>query len=310
MTTSAVLLFSYGSPLSHSEDDVRAYLNHIFLTYRGAPASEDAVQKLLQKYRNIGGSPLRQIMNSLKQQLEARLVSVSVSSPPHVYVGYKHAPPYIEEVLHMVKKQGYKKVGIILFAPFESRYSTGSYKTVIASWQKKMKDEQPIPEITFFSSWTTSDLFLKTWLDLIRHALKKSNVDCLVFTNHSVPEQVLQEGDPYHEQFLDFSHRLASAFEQIPWRWAYQSAGGGKASWLGPDVQQVLEDELQRGKKSFLLVPVGFFVDHLEVRYDIDIVLKNWIRQKGGHIVRTDMPNTHPLFVEALYEICLNLLSN
>ena len=54
--------------------------------------------------------------------------------------------------------------------------------------------------------------------------------------------------------------------------------------------------------RSFVYAPVGFVTDHLEVLYDNDFECKVVCDELGANYYRPAMPNTHPLFIDAMVD--------
>lgn len=80
----------------------------------------------------------------------------------------------------------------------------------------------------------------------------------------------------------------------------WQSAGQTPEPWIGPDVQDLTEELFEeKGYRIFVYTPVGFVADHLEVLYDNDYECKIVCDRLGANYYRPEMPNTHPLFIEA-----------
>ena len=52
-----------------------------------------------------------------------------------------------------------------------------------------------------------------------------------------------------------------------------------------------------------LVVPFGFVCDHLEILFDIDITAKRAAEELGVRLLRIEMPNDSPDFVEALFDV-------
>ncbi|KPC99315.1 Ferrochelatase [Geobacillus sp. BCO2] len=69
------------------------------------------------------------------------------------------------------------------------------------------------------------------------------------------------------------------------------------------DLTRQLYEE--RGYTSFVYAPVGFVADHLEVLYDNDIECKQVTEEIGARYYRPEMPNTNPLFIDALASVVL-----
>ena len=62
---------------------------------------------------------------------------------------------------------------------------------------------------------------------------------------------------------------------------------------------------VKRGYKNLLLVPIAFVNDHIETLHELDIEYAEDIGKEVGaeRIGRASVPNTHPLFIEALSDI-------
>jgi ferrochelatase len=58
-----------------------------------------------------------------------------------------------------------------------------------------------------------------------------------------------------------------------------------------------------QGHQAFLLVPIGFVSDHVEVLYDVDVVYRTLAERLGVRFERTPSLNDDPLLVAALAEI-------
>src|SRR5947209_2199710 len=69
------------------------------------------------------------------------------------------------------------------------------------------------------------------------------------------------------------------------WRFAYQSAGATPEPWLGPEAGAVIT-ELAPTRKNFLIVPIGFVSDHVEVLYDVDVAYRGLAARLGARLER------------------------
>jgi len=70
----------------------------------------------------------------------------------------------------------------------------------------------------------------------------------------------------------------------------------------------VLESLAKRGKREVLIVPLGFVADHLEILYDLDIVLAEKAHDLELVLHRSPSLNDSPQFIEALADIALTSL--
>lgn len=73
--------------------------------------------------------------------------------------------------------------------------------------------------------------------------------------------------------------------------------------WLGPSLEQTMEEYSSQGEKAIIVAPIGFLSDHVEVLYDIDIEAKQLADKLNIQLLRIPSLNTHPLFIQALGEI-------
>ena len=83
-------------------------------------------------------------------------------------------------------------------------------------------------------------------------------------------------------------------------RWAYQSQGASAEPWLGPTVEETLQQLADEGHQHVLLVPIGFVCDHVEVLYDIDIEHRQQAEELGIRLERIEMLNDDPGLVNAV----------
>ena len=125
----------------------------------------------------------------------------------------------------------------------------------------------------------------------------------VVFTAHSLPSRILDEGDPYKEQLLETSRLVAERAGLDRWSFAFQSASATGEPWLGPDVLEELDRLHADGVESVLVAPVGFVSDHLEILWDLDIEAKEHAAELGLELERIELPNDDPAFVRALAEV-------
>jgi len=225
-----------------------------------------------------------------------------------VYVGMKHWHPYIAETVKRMAGDGVTEAIGIIMAPHYSRYSVAEY----IGYAKKANKEVGNPiRFRFVVSWATHLLLIQCFANKVRQgwaqfAPEVQNEVKFVFTAHSLPMRILDEGDPYPDELRRTCEAVAYEVGIDDWTLAYQSASG--ENWLGPDILEVLDELAQNGHRHVLVIPVGFLCDHLEVLYDIDIEAKRRAEELGMELRRTEMPNTDPLLIAALADITTKAL--
>ena len=147
--------------------------------------------------------------------------------------------------------------------------------------------------LAFVESWHDEPGFVALLADRIR------GTDAhVVFTAHSLPARILDEGDPYRDQLLETSQLVADEAGLDDWSFSFQSESPTGEPWLGPDILDHLDRARTRAASSDVLVcPVGFVSDHLEIRWDIDTEAQDGRASSACELERIEMPNADPRFV-------------
>jgi ferrochelatase len=292
-----VLVMAYGSP--KGPDNIEAYYTHI---RGGRPPSPELLDELRARYDAIGGSsPLHEITarqaGGLQRQLDA-----NAPGRYRIYVGMKHAPPFVADAVAKMSTDGVTDcVGIVL-APHYSRMSIGTYLATAEAARALL----PRPLIArYVARWGDHPLYLDAVADRLRVAMaplsdaERAETHA-IFTAHSLPERILTWRDPYPDELRRSSAAVARRVGVAAWRFAYQSAGRTADPWLGPDIRDVLRELHADGVRTVAACSVGFVADHLEVLYDLDVEAAALAREMNMRFVRAGSLNDHPLLIAAL----------
>jgi ferrochelatase len=212
----------------------------------------------------------------------------------------KHWHPYIEQAVQELAEEGIQRAVGLILAPHYSTRSVAEYYGYVEEAQQKLGTAIEVERI---DQWHLFPPFL----DAVRRRIE-SQLDefppgadvTVVFTAHSLPEKILQSGDPYPDQLLETSEALAEAIGIQRWTFSYQSAGRTPDPWLGPDLVDTVHRLAHEGVKNILVASIGFVSDHLEILYDIDYEAQEAAREEGITLRRTEMLNASTDFVEGL----------
>jgi protoporphyrin/coproporphyrin ferrochelatase len=276
----AVILMAYGSPERLA--DVPAYYSDI---RGGRPIAPEQLEDLVARYRALGiehSNPLNAITEATRAALEDEL-----GIP--VFTGMKHWTPHIAEAAESALASGAQRLVGLVLAPHYSRLSIAGYR------QQLEEAVAGRAELVFVDSWHDEPGFISVLADRIR------DTDAhVVFTAHSLPARILDEGDPYRDQLLETSRLVADSAGVEDWSFSFQSESPTGEPWLGPDILDHLGDLSARGVESVLVCPVGFVSDHLEIRWDIDTEAQDRARELGLRLDRIEMPNDEQRFVDVL----------
>lgn len=303
-----LLVMAYGTP--YKEEDIERYYTHI---RHGRKPSEEHLEDLKARYKAIGGiSPLAEMTKKQAQALEARLNEVQDEVEYKLYIGLKHIDPFVEDAVEAMVNDGIEEAVSIVLAPHFSTFSIKSYNGRAQEAIEKLGSNMTLTSV---ESWYYEPKFIEYWKEAVNAAFADmSNEErekaCLIVSNHSLPEKIKEAGDPYEEQLIETARLIqeATGVENVEVGW--QSAGQTPEPWLGPDVQDLTRELYeQKGFRSFVYVPVGFVTEHLEVLYDNDYECKVVCDELGANYRRPPMPNTHPLFIDAMVDAIYNKLA-
>jgi protoporphyrin/coproporphyrin ferrochelatase len=285
----AVVLMAYGSPERLS--DVPAYYADI---RGGRPIAPEHLADLVERYRRLGiedSSPLNAITEETRAALETEL-----ELP--VFTGMKHWTPRIADAAESAVASGAGEIVGLVLAPHYSALSIAGYRDQLERALARRA------ELRFVASWHDEQGFVELLADRVR------GTDAhVVFTAHSLPARVLEQGDPYKEQLLETSRLVAESADLQDWSFSFQSESPTGEPWLGPDILDHLESLRRQGVDRVLVCPVGFVSDHLEIRWDLDVEAQNKAAELGMQLERIEMPNADPAFVRMLAGIVKRALS-
>jgi ferrochelatase len=295
----AVLLMAYGTP--RTREEIEPYYTDI---RRGRPPTPEALADLTARYEALGGtSPLAARTESQRDALQAALDAAA----PGQYVvslGLKHASPKIEDAVEAIAAQGFRRIVGLVLAPHFSTFSIGQYHD-----RARAAAEPHGIEFAGIDSWATEPAFVQfIATDLAAKLATMPENTKVLFTAHSLPQRIIDAGDPYPDQLRSTAEAVAAAVGLGHWsNWAiaWQSAGRTPEPWLGPDILAVIDDlagsENHAARTQGVLVSaVGFVADHLEVLYDLDIEAAKRAEGLGIAFARTACVNDDPTVMAAL----------
>jgi protoporphyrin/coproporphyrin ferrochelatase len=174
---------------------------------------------------------------------------------------------------------------------------------------EEARAQSPHPvAFTYVASWNTHPRLVGAIAANIAETLERFPAEGrarvpIIFTAHSLPQRILREQDPYPREVEGTVEAVAARIGPRLWRLAYQSQGRSEEPWLGPGLEEVLEELQGLGHRHILIAPVGFVSDHVEILYDIDIEAKRLAEAKGIRLERIPMLNATRPLVETLADV-------
>ena len=287
----AVLVMAYGT--ASGPDDVERYYTDI---RGGRTPPPEAVEDLKRRYAAVGNVfPLDRITRAQAAALGRRLRVPA-------YVGYKHSPPFVPDVVRRMAADGIREAVGVVMAPHYSRMSIGGYVDRVRSGEIEGL------RIDVIESWHAHPAFLEVLSERVRAARdrltdqERSN-DLVIFSAHSLPARIVGEGDPYPDQLRETAEAVAGWLDLERFTVAWQSAGRTPEPWLGPPLDEVVAKASADGYTAVVSCPCGFTADHLEILYDVDVEAREAARQADLRLVRTESMNDDPEFIRAVARV-------
>ena len=198
----AVLLMAYGTP--RSTEEILPYYTDI---RRGRVPTPEQLADLTARYDAIGGiSPLAARTEAQRDALQHALNTIAPDKF-HVQLGLKHAHPMIEESVNDLAQQGFTTIIALVLAPHYSSYSIGQYVG--------RASDAALPHginVIGIDSWATEPAFIRFIANDMEQ--KRSNMPArtrALFTAHSLPQRIIDGGDPYPQELHATATAVATA---------------------------------------------------------------------------------------------------
>jgi ferrochelatase len=291
----AVLLMAYGTPRTPAE--IEPYYTDI---RRGRAPTPEQLADLVARYDAIGGiSPLAARTEAQRDALQKALNEIAPDTY-EVVLGLKHAAPMIEATVNELAVRGFQHIIGLVLAPHYSSFSIGQYMG-----RARAAAEPHGITVTAIDSWATEPALVEFLAADLRSRLSAMPANTKVlFTAHSLPQRIIDAGDPYPDELRSTAEAVAVAAGLDSWSsWsiAWQSAGRTPEPWIGPDILAVIDDLAASENASGVVVcACGFVADHLEVLFDLDIEAKQHAEAKGLAFDRTSCVNEDATIMHAL----------
>ena len=301
-----LLFLSYGSPLS--KDDLVPYMTSI---RRGRVPTEAELTNLTKRYDTIGQWENIELQTMAECQYKA-LLTLLPTMPSAI--GFLHMKPSIADAVDSLVQQGVEHIIAIVTAPFFTALGTGAYEKQV---QAAISNYDNVT-FDFIRSWWDQPAFKEYWVKAVSKCVNNDKSECVdsakseravvdtdckdvfvIFSAHSIPLINNHGGDSYALALEESAKEIAEHCKLLKWTVAWQSAAP-HGQWLGPTVEDAINEALQTGANRIVFVPFGFVSNHVEVLYDNDVECKELVEAKGATYMRAPMPNCNETFLQAM----------
>ena len=309
-----LLFLSYGSP--SSKDDLVPYMTSI---RRGRVPTEGEIANLTKRYDTIGQWENVELQTMAECQYKT-LLTLLPTMPSAI--GFLHMKPSIADAVDSLVQQGVEHIIAIVTAPFFTALGTGAYEKQV---QSAISNHDNVT-FDFIRSWWDQPTFKEYWVKTVSECVNNDKSECVdsvtsvyvdstnsecavvdangkdvfvVFSAHSIPLINNHGGDSYALALEESAKEIAEHCKLPKWTVAWQSAAP-HGQWLGPTVEDAINEALQTGADRIVFVPFGFVSNHVEVLYDNDVECKELVEAEGATYMRAPMPNCNETFLQAM----------
>jgi len=259
-------------------------------------------KKVQHHYSVIGGgSPIRRFTEIQARALETRLNESGVNARCFVAMRYWH--PFIAEAIQDLQSSNCDEVVLLPLYPHYSSTTTGSS---LNEWNRSFRGDIPVRNV---ESFYRDELYLDSVVEKIDQALARfpaSSCPEILFSAHSLPQSIIDKGDPYQRQVEE---TVSLLMQRGDWRnhhrLCYQSKVGA-SKWLQPSLHRMLRDLAAEKVRDICVVPVSFVSDHVETLGEIDHEAREEARHLGiRQFEMTEGLNDSAKFINALAHLVL-----
>ena len=282
-----LLFLSYGSPLS--KDDLVPYMTSI---RRGRVPTKEEIANLTKRYDTIGQWENVELQTMAECQYRT-LLTLLLTMPSAI--GFLHMKPSIADAVDSLVQQGVEHIIAIVTAPFFTALGTGAYEKQV---QAAISNYDNVT-FDFIRSWWDQPTFKEYWVKAVSNCVNINKDLFVIFSAHSIPLINNHGGDSYALALEESAKEIAEHCKLPKWTVAWQSAAP-HGQWLGPTVEDAINEALQTGANRIVFVPFGFVSNHVEVLYDNDVECKELVEAEGATYMCAPMPNCNETFLQAM----------
>jgi len=323
----AILLASFGGP--EGQDDVIPFLRNVT---RGRGIPDERLEEVAHHYRAFGGvSPINDQNRALKAALEAELARRGVDLP--VLWGNRNWAPFISDAVSEANERGFTKLIAIGTSAYSSYSSCRQYREdyALALDTTGLAGEIQIDKVRQFFDHPG---FVQPFIEGLTKGLTQAAAagfapaeTHVLFSTHSIPSTDAAKSGPAARGFgpggaYEAQHRAvaevvmaasgadagshSSPDDGVTWSLVFQSRSGPPTQpWLEPDINDAMRELVSTGTKAFIIVPLGFVSDHMEVKWDLDTEAVETAAELGVFVTRVPTPGIHPAYVTGLVDLVL-----
>lgn len=305
----ALVLLNMGG--ARNKDELKMFLTNMFNDENILTINMDFLRSIIanfivkkrldsawENYEKIGNaSPINPLTEKLVNKCNEKIEEFKT------YQAMRYTPPFANEVLEQIKKDG---ISEILLLPLYPQFSTTTTKSSVQDFIGNIPYEGFT--VKYIEEFYKNDKFNDCIVDEIIRNIDDEKEYNLVFSAHGLPQKIVKKGDPYEEQMNEHVEILSKKLDEKKIKFksinlAYQSKVG-PMKWLEPS----LEDMLKNFKdENVIIYPISFIVDNSETDFELDIEYREIAHELGIKEYKVcRCVNDSDGFIEAIKDIIKN----
>ena len=298
MARTGILLINLGTPDAPDPKSVRRYLkeflsdprviekrgplwwlvlNGIILPRRSGRSS--TAYRLIWDAK-LNDSPLRIITRS-----QAGKLSDSFAGEADIIVEWamRYGNPSIKSAVARLEAAGCDR---LLPFPLYPQYSAATTATALDKVFDALKTMRRQPSVRTVPPYFNDPAYIDAVAQSVREHIASLAwmPDICLASFHGLPEAFIDAGDPYrdHCEVTTGLLRKALGMDAAAMPLVYQSRGGGRATWIGPSLEETLTTLAGKGVKNLCVVTPGFASDCIETLEELRIRAARTFLEHGG----------------------------
>src|SRR5215813_4141906 len=252
-------------------------LNLIILTVRPGRKGRD-YDKIWNKERDE--SPLKTITRSQSDKLDEMFEKLARRI--RVDWAMRYGNPSIRSRLEALAAQDCER---ILIVPLYPQYAAATTATVCDEVFRSLERMRFQPALRVAAPYYAEPVYIDALATSLNTALAKLTFkpDLIIASYHGMPEDYVENGDPYSKQCAETTALLRKKLKLNDERliMTFQSRFG-TAEWLKPYTDATVKALAERGVKNLAVVMPGFAADCLETLEEIAVENADIFRRHGG----------------------------
>ncbi len=314
----AVLVVNFGEPEDATPEQVRPFLERIFLLNAGLEPDESAVTRarelaadrtpsLVAEYEAIGGSPLKEQADAQAAALAVALAQRGVQA--RTYSAFQFVPPLVRDAVAQARAEGAETLVVVPVYPLCGKSTT---EAAIADVRAALEALGWEPELLALSGWHHHPEYVDLRAEHVRDFCAARNLDLrspdtlLYFSVHGTPIKYLEEGSRYDRYVEEHCRDIAARLSADRFAVGFQNHTNRRVRWTQPDNEDCIRGVSER---RLVVVPISFMHEQSETLVELDDGVRAFAEGLGKEFHRVPVPHDAPRFHGTLAALVGDLLA-